>query len=241
MDPKTRPVATKVKSVVRSVAPHALTDHLELDPDALPGRWSNSGVEVRGHFAGPCAAPRSANLSGSRLTSFTGQHMTILFDKVRRHRCPNDAQALVPPSNYKFPPFERLDDHREQVRAALWRFGAFITAAARYLRVDAARLRRFVNEIDPSLLEDIARIDAALTEYAQSILKRAKQARSVPELPKAANEGVAWLTPKAGGPRDSLIIPRSLLELTVLRPRHRIPCAQMSEGHHNPGLRIPAA
>ena len=96
--------------------------------------------------------------------------MTILFDKVLRHRCPNDVQALIPPAYDKFPPFERLDDHREQVRAALWQFGGFIFAAARYLRVEPDRLRRFVNEIDPSLLEDIARIDTALTEYAKDVL-----------------------------------------------------------------------
>ena len=52
----------------------------------------------------------------------------------------------------------------------------------RYLRVEPARLRRFVYEIDPSLLEDIERIDAALTEYAQSILERAKQVRPMSEL-----------------------------------------------------------
>jgi hypothetical protein len=75
--------------------------------------------------------------------------------------------------NYdKIPPFERLDDHREQVRAALWQFGGIVTAAARYLRIDPARLRRFVHEIDPSLLEDIKRIDAALTEYAQVALDK---------------------------------------------------------------------
>ena len=96
--------------------------------------------------------------------------MTLLFDRVLRHRCPNDVQALLPPTYDKFPPFERLDDHREQVRAALWQFGGIITVAARYLRVEPARLRRFVYEIDPSLLEDIARIDAALTEYAQAVL-----------------------------------------------------------------------
>jgi hypothetical protein len=96
--------------------------------------------------------------------------MTLLFDKVLRHRCPNDVQALIPPTYDKFPPFERLDDHREQIRAALWQFGGIITAAAHYLRVDPARLRRFVFEIDPSLLEDIERIDAALTEYAEAAL-----------------------------------------------------------------------
>jgi hypothetical protein len=96
--------------------------------------------------------------------------MTLLFDRVLRHRCPNDGQALIPPTHDKFPPFERLDDHREQVRAALWQFGGIITAAARYLRVDPARLRRFINEIDRSLLEDTERIDAALTEYAQAVL-----------------------------------------------------------------------
>jgi hypothetical protein len=92
--------------------------------------------------------------------------MTILFDKVLRHRCPNDVEALVPPAYKKFAEFERLDDHREQVRAALWQFGGIVTAAARYLRVDPARLRRYVYQIDPTLLEDIQRIDAALTEYA---------------------------------------------------------------------------
>ena len=76
----------------------------------------------------------------------------------------------IPPAYDKFPPFERLDDHREQVRAALWQFGGIITVAARYLRVEPARLRRFVHEIDRSLLEDIERIDAALTEYAQAVL-----------------------------------------------------------------------
>jgi hypothetical protein len=96
--------------------------------------------------------------------------MTLLFDKVLRHRCPNDVQALVPPAYDRFPPFERLDDHREQVRAALWQFGGIIFAAARYLRVDPARLRRYVYEIDPTLLEDIERIEAALTEYAQAVL-----------------------------------------------------------------------
>ena len=98
--------------------------------------------------------------------------MTLLFDRVLRHRCPNDVQALMPPNYDKFPPFERLDDHRDQVRAALWQFGGVIFAAAHYLRVDPARLRRFVYEINPSLLEDIARIDAALTEYAQATLDR---------------------------------------------------------------------
>jgi hypothetical protein len=91
---------------------------------------------------------------------------------VLRHRCPNDVQALIPSTYDKFPAFARLDDHREQVRAALWQFGGVITAAARYLRVDPARLRRFVCEIDPSLLKDIARIDAALTEYAQAMLDK---------------------------------------------------------------------
>jgi hypothetical protein len=96
--------------------------------------------------------------------------MTLLFDKVLRHRCPNDVHALLPPNYNTFPAFERLDDHREQVRAALWQFGGVITSAARYLRIDPTRLRRFVHEIDLSLLEDIARIDAALTEYAGSVL-----------------------------------------------------------------------
>jgi hypothetical protein len=96
--------------------------------------------------------------------------MTLLFDKMLRHRCPNDVEALVPPTYDRFPPFERLDDHREQVRAALWQFGGNITGAARYLRVDPARLRRYVYEIDPTMLEDIARIEAALTEYAQAVL-----------------------------------------------------------------------
>ena len=95
--------------------------------------------------------------------------MTLLFDRVLRHRCPNDVQALVPPTYDRFPQFERLDDHREQVRAALWQFGGNITSAAHYLRVDPARLRRFVREIDPSLLEDIARIDTALGEYAKDV------------------------------------------------------------------------
>jgi hypothetical protein len=95
--------------------------------------------------------------------------MTLLFDKVLRHRCPNDVEALVPPTYDRFPRFERLDDHREQVRAALWQFGGNITSAARYLRIDPARLRRFVREIDPSLQGDIARIDAALTEYAEDV------------------------------------------------------------------------
>jgi hypothetical protein len=95
--------------------------------------------------------------------------MTLLFDRVLRHRCPNDVEALVPPTYDRFPPFERLDDHREQVRAALWQFGGIITAAACYLRVDPARLRRYVYEIDPTLREDIARIDAALTEYAKDV------------------------------------------------------------------------
>jgi hypothetical protein len=96
--------------------------------------------------------------------------MTLLFDRVLRHRCPNDVQALIPPTYDKFSQFKRLDDHREQVRAALWQFGGIIFAAARYLRVDSARLRRYVYEIDPTLLEDIARIDAALTEYAKDVL-----------------------------------------------------------------------
>jgi hypothetical protein len=95
--------------------------------------------------------------------------MTLLFDKVLRHRCPNDVEALVPPTYDRFPQFERLDDHREQVRAALWQFGGIITAAARYLRVDPARLRRYVYEIDPMLLEDIERIEAALVEYAEDV------------------------------------------------------------------------
>jgi hypothetical protein len=96
--------------------------------------------------------------------------VTLLFDRVLRHRCPNDVQALIPPTYDKFPPFERLDDHREQVRAALWQFGGIIFAAARYLRVDPARLRRYVYEIDPTLLQDIERIDAALAEYAKDVL-----------------------------------------------------------------------
>jgi hypothetical protein len=115
--------------------------------------------------------------------------MTLLFDRVLRHRCPNDVQALIPPAYDKFPPFERLDDHREQVRAALWQFGGIVTAAARYLRVEPARLRRFVYEIDPSLLEDIARIDAALREYAQAALDRGAskiaQGRNVSHIGKA--------------------------------------------------------
>jgi hypothetical protein len=35
--------------------------------------------------------------------------MTLLFNKVLRHRCPNDVQALVAPAYGKFPAFERLD------------------------------------------------------------------------------------------------------------------------------------
>jgi hypothetical protein len=96
--------------------------------------------------------------------------MTLLFDRVLRHRCPNDLQALVPPTYDRFPLFERMDDHREQVRAALWQFGGIVTAAAHYLRLDPARLRRYVYEIDPTLLEDIGRIQAALTEYAEDVL-----------------------------------------------------------------------
>jgi hypothetical protein len=108
--------------------------------------------------------------------------MTVLFDRVLRHRCPNDVQALTPPNYDKFPTFERLDDHREQVRAALWQFGGIITVAARYLRIDPARLRRFVCEIDPSLLKDIACIEAALTEYAQAVLDG-----RAPETPQGSN------------------------------------------------------
>jgi hypothetical protein len=121
--------------------------------------------------------------------------MTLLFDKVLRHRCPNDVRALVPPGNDKFPPFERLDDHREQVRAALWQFGGIITAAARYLRVDPARLRRYVYAIDPSLLEDIERIEAALAEYAKDM-----QAGRVP-VPRTGNN-VTYLN-NAGQRRHS--------------------------------------
>lgn len=112
--------------------------------------------------------------------------MTLLFDKVLRHRCPNDVHALVPPTYDKFPAFERLDDHREQVRAALWQFGGIIFAAARYLRVDPARLRRYVYEIDPSLQDDIARIEAALTEYARDV-----QAGRVPS--PSRNENVTYI------------------------------------------------
>jgi hypothetical protein len=122
--------------------------------------------------------------------------MTLLFDRVLRHRCPNDVQALVPPAYEKFPPFERLDDHREQVRAALWQFGGIITAAARYLRVDPARLRRFVREIEPGLLEDIERIDAALTEFAQAV----RDGRAV--VPRMS-ENVSYLSKvkrRTGGP-----------------------------------------
>ena len=81
--------------------------------------------------------------------------MTLLFDRVLRHRCPNDVQALIPPAYDKFPPFERLDDHREQVRAALWQFGGIITAAARYLRVEPARLRRFVMKLIQACLRTL--------------------------------------------------------------------------------------
>jgi hypothetical protein len=95
--------------------------------------------------------------------------MTLLFDKVLRHRCPNDVQSLVPPAYERFPEFERLEDHREQIRAALWQFGGIVTVAARYLRVDPARLRRYVYEIDPTLLADIERIEAALTDYAEEV------------------------------------------------------------------------
>jgi hypothetical protein len=113
--------------------------------------------------------------------------MTLLFDRVLRHRCPNDVQALIPPTYDKLPPFERLDDHREQVRAALWQFGGIITEAARYLRVDPARLRRFVYEIDRSLLEDIERINAALTEYAKDV-----QAGRVP--PPTRSDNVTYIS-----------------------------------------------
>jgi hypothetical protein len=113
--------------------------------------------------------------------------MTLLFDKVLRHRCPNDVQALVPPAYDRFPPFERLDDYREQVRAALWQFGGIITAAARYLRVDPARLRRYVYQIDPTLLEDIERIEAALTEYARDV-----RAGRVP--PPARSDKVTYIS-----------------------------------------------
>jgi hypothetical protein len=113
--------------------------------------------------------------------------MTLLFDRVLRHRCPNDVEALIPPAYDNFPAFERLDDHREQVRAALWQFGGIIFAAARYLRVDSARLRRYVHEIDPTLLEDIARIDAALTEYAKDML-----ADGVP--PPTRSDNVTYLS-----------------------------------------------
>jgi hypothetical protein len=123
--------------------------------------------------------------------------MTLLFDQVLRHRCPNDVPALIPPAYDEFPPFERLDDHREQVRAALWQFGGIIFAAARYLRVDPARLRRYVYEIDRSLLEeDIERIDAALIEYVQAVL----DGRAV--VPRSGNN-VSYLSKlkrRTGGP-----------------------------------------
>lgn len=104
----------------------------------------------------------------------------------------NDVQALVPLTYDRFPQFERLDDHREQVRAALWQFGGVITAAARYLRIDPARLRRYVYEIDPSLLEDIKRIDVALTEYAKDV-----QAGRVP--PPTRSDNVTYLATRANG------------------------------------------
>lgn len=112
--------------------------------------------------------------------------MTLLFDRVLRHRCPNDVHALVPPTYDKFPAFERLDDHREQVRAALWQFGGVIFAAARYLCVDPTRLRRYICQIDPTLLEDIERIEAALTEYAEDVL-----AGRVP--PPTQSDNVAYI------------------------------------------------
>jgi hypothetical protein len=96
--------------------------------------------------------------------------MTILFDKVLRYRCSNDVEALVPPTYDRFPAFEQLSAHREQIRAALWQFGGNITSTARYLHIEPARLRKFIREIDTTLQEDIERIDAALVEHAQEVL-----------------------------------------------------------------------
>jgi hypothetical protein len=73
-------------------------------------------------------------------------------------------------------------------RRGLRQFGGIITVAAHYLRVEPARLRRFVYEIDRSLFEDIERIDTAMTEYARSILERGKPAHLMPEPPKPTND-----------------------------------------------------
>jgi hypothetical protein len=64
--------------------------------------------------------------------------------------------------------------------------GGIITSAARYLRVDPARLRRYVYEIDLTLLEDIERIDAALTDYAMDV-----QAGRVP--PRTQSDNVTYI------------------------------------------------
>ena len=53
------------------------------------------------------------------------------------------------------------------------RYGSLAESSPLLLAIfefEPARLRRFVYEIDRSLLEDIERIDAALTEYAQAVL-----------------------------------------------------------------------
>ena len=118
--------------------------------------------------------------------------MTILFDRVLRHRCPNDVRALLPPDYDWFPVTEQLGSIREQIRAALWQFGGVIHASARYLRVDTRRLRRYVHEIDVSLLDDIARINAALVEYADSVLS----GRDAPE-PPVESPGVVYLSARS--------------------------------------------
>lgn len=95
---------------------------------------------------------------------------TPFFEKVIRARCPNSVHALEPP---QFP--DGWPDHvplgGEQVRSALWHFGGNVTLAARHLRVNPTRLRRYVHEIETSLLDEIERIDRIIAEYAARVLE----------------------------------------------------------------------
>ena len=78
--------------------------------------------------------------------------------------------------------------------------------------------RRFVYEIDRSLLEDIERIDAALTEYAQSILERG-EAGAIFELPSPSNNGGFASLARNPGRVTSFAMIRALRNPRIPPPR----------------------
>jgi hypothetical protein len=93
----------------------------------------------------------------------------MAYSKITRVFRLRDSNRVIPLSavTREWPNSVPLDF--DVVRSGLWHHAGNVTMAAVYLRVDIARLRRFVTSNEEEFAEDLAEIKERLVEHAKRV------------------------------------------------------------------------